>query len=78
MGPEYGQNFVRPFRGPRLDHLLTILLMHFPYPPGVLSFQDNIVVELIPMTCGGELWPWNLGKRIKIHAVDIQANDVED
>ena len=52
--------------------------MHFPDPPGVSSFQDNIVVELIPVTCGGELWPWNLGQWIKIHPVDIQAKDVED
>ena len=78
MGPGFGLIFVLSFRGPRLDHLLTILLVHFPYSPGVSSFQDHIVVELIPMTRGGKLWSWNFGKRIKIHAVDVQANNVED
>ena len=52
--------------------------MHLPDLPGVLAFLDNIVVELIPETCGSELWPRDLGKWIEIHAIDVQSEDVED
>lgn len=58
--------------------MLTIFIMHLPDLPGVSAFLDNIVVELVPETCGSELWPRNLGKGIKIHAIDIQPEDVKD
>lgn len=58
--------------------MLTISLMHLPDLPGVSTFQNNIVVELIPKTCGSELWPRDLGEGIKIHAVDIQPDEVKD
>lgn len=52
--------------------------MHLPNSPGVSAFLDDIVVELIPQSCGGELWPGNLGKWVEVDAIDIQAEDVED
>ena len=58
--------------------MLTIFVMHFPDLPGVPALLDNIVVELIPETCGSELWPGKFGEWIKIHAIDIQPNDVKE
>lgn len=58
--------------------MLTIFVMHLPDLPSVSAFLDDIVVELIPQTCGSELWPRKLGEWIKIDTIDIQAEDVED
>lgn len=57
--------------------MLTIFFMHLPDLPGVSAFLDDIVVELIPQSCGSELRSGNFGKWIKIDAIDIQAEDVE-
>lgn len=52
--------------------------MHLPDLPGVSALLDNIVVEFIPEGCGSEFGARELGKWIKIHAIDIQSEDVED
>lgn len=56
----------------------TIFIVHLPDLPGVLPFLDHIVIELIPEACGGELRARNTGEGIKIHAVYIQPNDIEE
>ena len=56
----------------------TIFVMHLPDFPGVSAFFDNIVIELIPKTCGRQLWPRDLGKWIEVDAIDIQRKDIKD
>ena len=61
-----------------INQRLTIFFMHLPDLPGVSALLDDIVVEFIPQSCGSELRPGKFGKWIKIDAIDIQAEDVED
>lgn len=52
--------------------------MHLPDLPGVSALLDDIVIELIPQSRGSELRSGNFGQWMKIDAIDIQAEDVED
>ena len=56
----------------------TILVMQFLDLEGVLTFQNHIVVELIPQTCSGKLWSRDMREFVKVHAVDIEPEHIED
>lgn len=58
--------------------MLTVFVVHLPDLPCVAALLDNIIVELIPKTGGSELWPRYFGERIKIHAINIQPDNVQD
>lgn len=58
--------------------MLTVFIVHLPNFPGISALLDNIVIEFIPKTSGSELWPRDLGEWIKIHAINIQPNNVQD
>lgn len=61
-----------------LKRILTVFVVHLPDLPCVAALLDNIVVELIPKTGGSEFWPRDLGEWIKIHAINIQPNNIQD
>ena len=51
----------------------AVFLNHSPNLPCVLPLLDNVVVKLIPERRCSKLRAWNVGQRVKEHAINVQA-----
>ena len=55
----------------------TIFPVQLLYLEGVVSFQDYVVVELVPQGCRSELGAGEVGKRAQVDAIRSASNEGE-